>query len=76
MTIGAAFVLHFVPYNRSYILQGRNDRKNLGATAPMAGRICPPGWNRVKVSETLGATAVVPIALVDASLHSIPSYIS
>ena len=51
-TIGAAFVLHYVPYNRSYILQGRNDGENLGATAPMVGRICPPGWNMVKISET------------------------
>ena len=76
LTIGAAFVLHYVPYNRSYILQGRNDRENLGATTPMVGRICPPGWNMVKVSETLGATTVVPVALVNTSLHSIPSYIS
>ena len=37
----------------------------------MVGRICPPGWNRVKVSENLGATAVVPVASVDTSLKSI-----
>ena len=51
--------------------QGRNHREKLGATAPMVGRICPPGWNRVKVSENLGATAVVPVAPVDTSLKSI-----
>ena len=28
----------------------------------------PNGWNRVKVSENLGATAVAPVALVDTSL--------
>ena len=32
------------------------------------GRICPPGWNRVKISEDLGATAVAPVALVVTSL--------
>ena len=51
--------------------QGRNHRENLGATTPMVGRICPPGWNRVKVSENLGATAVAPVAPVDTSLPSI-----
>ena len=25
----------------------------------------PPGWNRVRVSENLGATAVAPVAPVD-----------
>ena len=30
-----------------------------------------PGWNRVKVSENLGATAVVPVAPVDTSLNSL-----
>ena len=30
----------------------------------MVGRICPPGWDRVKVSENLGATAVAPVAPV------------
>ena len=29
----------------------------------------PPGWNRVKVSENLGATAVATIAPVDTSLN-------
>ena len=30
-----------------------------------------PGWNRVKVSENLGATAVVPVTPVDTSLNSL-----
>ena len=34
----------------------------------MAGRICPSDWNRVKVSEILGETAVAPVATVDTSL--------
>ena len=32
----------------------------------MVGRICPPGWDRVKVSENLGAVA--PVAPADTSL--------
>ena len=32
------------------------------------GRIFPPGWNRVKVSENLCATAVAPIAPLVTSL--------
>ena len=32
------------------------------------GRICPPGWNRVKASENLGATAVPPVAPAVTSL--------
>ena len=52
-------------------IQGRNHGENLGATVPMVGRICPPGWNRVKVSENLGATAVVAVAPVGASLSTI-----
>ena len=31
----------------------------------------PPGWDRVKVSENLGATAVAPVAPVVTSLPSI-----
>ena len=31
----------------------------------------PPGWNRVKVSENLGATAVVPVAPVNTSLDKL-----
>ena len=49
-------------------LQGRNHKENFGATTPMVGRISPPGWNRVKVSEILGATPVAPVAPVDTSL--------
>ena len=30
-------------------------REISGATSAMVGRICPPGWNGVKVSENLGA---------------------
>ena len=39
----------------------------------MVGRICPPpppGWDRVKESENLGATAVAPVAPADTSLKS------
>ena len=31
----------------------------------------PPGWNRVKVSENLGATSVAPVAPVNTSLNYI-----
>ena len=51
--------------------QGCNHGKNLGATSAMVGRICPPGCNRVKVSQNLGATAVAPVAPVDTSLEGI-----
>ena len=50
-------------------IQGSNHDGNLGATSPMVGKICPPGWNRVKVSENLGATPVALVAPVDTSLH-------
>ena len=53
-----------IPYGS----QGRNHRGNLGASAPMVGRICHPGWNRVKVSEYLAVTAVAPVTTVDTSL--------
>ena len=36
----------------------------------MVGRICPPGWDRVKVSENLGATSVAPVAPADTSLYT------
>ena len=50
--------------------QGRNHGENLVATSAMVGRICPPpGGDRVKVSENLGATAVAPVAPVDTSLR-------
>ena len=36
------------------------------------GRICPlPGWNRVKISENLGATAVALVALAGTSLKTL-----
>ena len=50
-------------------MQGRNCGKNLGVTSAMVGRICPPGGNRVKVSENLGATRVAPVGPVDISLQ-------
>ena len=34
----------------------------------------PPGWDRVKVSENLGATAVAPVAPADTSLGYVVSY--
>ena len=37
----------------------------------MVNRICPPGWNRVNVSENLGATGVAPLAPVDTSLFMV-----
>ena len=37
----------------------------------MVGRICHPGEDRVKVSENLGATVVVPVAPVDTFLSVI-----
>ena len=49
-------------------MQGRNHGENLGSPSEMVGRICPPGWDRVKVSENLGATAVAPVAPADTSL--------
>ena len=53
------------------MVQGRNCRENLDATSAMVGRICPPppGEDRVKISENLGATSVAPVAPVDTSLH-------
>ena len=56
------------PVRRKANSQGRNQKENLGATGPMVGRICPPGWNRV--SENLGATSVTPVAPVDTSLQT------
>ena len=51
-------------------MQGRNHGETLVATSAMVGRICPPptGGDRVKVSENLGATEVVPVTPVDTSL--------
>ena len=52
-------------------MQGRNHEENLDATYAMVGRICPPppGGDRVKVSQNLGATQVAPVAPVDTSLY-------
>ena len=49
-------------------MQGRNHGKFLAATSLMVGRICPLGWDWVKVSENLGATLVAPVAPVVTSL--------
>ena len=40
----------------------------------MWAKSAPHGWDRVKVSENLGATAVVPDTLVDTSLYIIAIY--
>ncbi len=46
--------------------QRRNHSEYLGLTSAMVGRTCPPpGWDRVKVSENLGA----PVAPADTSLN-------
>jgi hypothetical protein len=42
--------------------------KMVAATSAMVGRICPLGWDRVKVSENLVATAVAQVAPVVTSL--------
>ena len=52
-----------------YEFQGHDNGENLGVTAPLVGRICPPGWKSVKVYENLGATAVEPVTPVDTSLN-------
>ena len=67
------YVLHIFKLTKittkvTYTIQGRNHGENLGSTSAMVGRICPPGWDRVKVSENLGATAVAPVAHADTSL--------
>ena len=36
----------------------------------------PPGWDRVKVSENLGATAVAPVAPADTSLTETGVYLT
>ena len=45
-----------------HFMQGFNHGENLVATSVMVSRICLPGGDR------LGATMVVPVALVDTSL--------
>ena len=56
-----------------FTLQRCNRGEIFGAPLRCWGRICPPplGWNRVKVSENLGATTVVPVAHADTSLLSL-----
>ena len=63
--------MSFLIWSWQKYMQGRNHRENLGATVPMVGRICAPGWNRVKLSENLGRTAVVLVAPVDTSVKNI-----
>ena len=48
--------------------QVRKHEKKLDATSAMVGRTCPPGCNRVKVFQNLGATAVAPVGPVDTSI--------
>ena len=62
-----------VPLAKHHFKVGR-DGKSLVATSAMVGRICPPGGDRVKVSENLAATAVAPRAPVDTSLVGISDY--
>lgn len=42
-----------------------------GAISAIVGRSVPLGWNKVKVSKNLGATAVVPVSPVDTSLNAV-----
>ena len=47
-----------------------NRGETFGATYSMLGvESAPPGWNRVKGSENLGATAVAPVAPAVTSLR-------
>ena len=41
--------------------QERNHGKILAATSAMVGRICPLGYDRIKVCQNLGATKVAPV---------------
>ena len=52
-------------------MQRCNHREIFDATSAMLGQnlpSAPPGWNRVKVSENLGATANAPVAPAVTSL--------
>ena len=51
-------------------MQRYNFGEIFGATSDGGQNLSHPGWNRVKVSENLGATAVTPVAPVDTSLDS------
>ena len=42
-----------------------------GASSKGWAESAPLGWNRVKVSEKLGATSVAPVAPADTSLQSV-----
>ena len=53
------------------LLKKPNRRENLDATSAMVGKICPPGGDRVKVSENLGATSVALVAPVDTYMQSL-----
>ena len=55
---------------RNHISKGHNHGEKLIATSAMVDRICPPGGDRVKVSENLGGTDVEPVTPVDTSLTS------
>ena len=55
----------------SFYSQGRNGRENLDATSAMVGKICPPGGDRVKVSENSGVTEVATVAPVVTSMNMI-----
>ena len=56
----------------SYIFwQGRNHEKMLLRPLRWWAEYAPLGWDRVKVSKHLGATAVVPVAPVITSLFGI-----
>ena len=52
--------IRFLYYFNDLVNEVTKEKKNPSA---MVGRICPPpGGDRVKVPENLGATAVVPVA--------------
>ena len=58
-------MLHCIIFGNTQllVLQRCNHGDIFGATSAMVGQNLPPlGWNRVKVSENLGATAVAPVA--------------
>ena len=61
------------PSTHSSLFHKKQQRCNrgeiFGATSAMVGQNLPsPGWNRVKASENLGATAVAPVAPAVTSL--------
>ena len=56
--------------------QGRNHGNFLAATSAMVVESAPLGWDRVKVSENLGATSVAPVAPVVTSLPFIYQFYS